>query len=1535
MTVNFDFSKIRSYNSSQTNGFEEFICQLAHLEYPSDTGQFIRKEGAGGDAGVECFWKLKDKSEHAWQAKYFLGKLGSSQWKQINKSVETALKKHPEIKKYYVCIPKDRTDSRKSDRDGKNAKSELEKWSECVVNWTKLASSKGMEVEFIFWGKHEIVQRLISDKQLYSGLALYWFDEAVLSFPLLNRCLEKSRRILGDRFTPEFHVDLPIAKVFDGLTSSPEWWNHLEERYSIWRTAKERFNMGHGGSLIGLDLSQFPWSNAHQIASQFDAQLKESIHSQTFLNKIPHLKELSSKLKGYLEQCQRALNVYKYENLSEDPQKHYQALERNLINLEKEIYKLEAVFESDSTAAGRLRALLITGEAGIGKSHLLCDVATKRLELNMPTLLFLGQHYTGENPLCDIKDFLDMNNYSRSQVLGAINAAGEYSSAKFLLIIDAVNEGPNRELWHSRMAELITEVKDFPYIVIAFSCRSTYVDYIIPESLGSDQLIRIEHFGFKGYEHRAAELYLSLQGISKPSTPISAPEFSNPLFLKTCCTAIKNRGEKSFPKGHRGVAELFDFYLDSLERNLMRKMRVSHHDQVARNGLMAIAEALYPGNLSGIPWKEARQRVDHLPPNSCQGKSLLDMLIDEGALSEDIVYGNLGGKRKGSPVVRFTYERFSDHFIAKTILEKYHDLSEIKNVFLTGNGLGDIFLNERYYSMGGIIEALALAIAEKYHCELFDLIPEENKNDWLFEKSFINTLKWRSNEAFFDRTLALLNSIQTHLHNNPIWDTLLALATEPEHPWNAEFLHRNLHRRKLPERDEVWSTYLAVNDHEEDEDYSESIVRTLINWAQFANLDEVEKERIRLCAITLIWFTTTSNRKVRDQATKALVRLLSSSISLLPSLLNKFKDVDDLYLQERLMAVVYGVVTNNTDNEAIATVAATVYELFFCKEKCTPHLLLRDYARGVMEYALMQECLPPTIPVESFRPPYSSDWPLENPTNTEIDLLCGDEQSSSIRDSLMGFPGDFGNYGMSSVHKWSPTPLSEEKPQTAHDLKMQFADQLNESLKSKYLTLLEKEEREGPYGEVVIKGIIEKKGLKIVITAGSEESSDNEKIDTIKILREEISASMTEDEKEYFRWVSGLGRGNSLGAFSRKWAQRWVCKRVYELGWTEERFGYFEQRGISHYSNKRPQIERIGKKYQRIAFHEFLAHLADNVHYIDHIDGGESLKKDHGPWEQDERDLDPTIWLRKKYDPDLGQFPPKLWWQPFNFPFAPKEKSQKIDWLWSNDNLPQFVDLLIVKQEHDNEHEWCVLSGFSEWIETGMETDPTSLRQKAWLSINSCIIRTNEWEKLQNRVTGKNLNEFSHTVNAPSTGHQIFYREYPWHPSCDGLKQWINPEDIDLNEIPVRNLASVIEYEWERNSTDLSLESSIRMYMPASRLIMDLGLSCDNGEFGVWRNKFGDEAFIDPSVLGGGPSYALVRRDLLALWLKKNGFSIVWMISGYKSLYPQKNHSTEYHGKKEFFGALISDGEKIEGNCWTIDTLPDRTKEIGPIQSIN
>lgn len=99
--LNIGFSAIRPLNGAQSEGFEELCSQLARVERP--IGSRFERKGTP-DAGVECYAILEDNSEWGWQSKYF-DTFGNSQWQQLDDSVETVLSKHPNLVRYFICIP--------------------------------------------------------------------------------------------------------------------------------------------------------------------------------------------------------------------------------------------------------------------------------------------------------------------------------------------------------------------------------------------------------------------------------------------------------------------------------------------------------------------------------------------------------------------------------------------------------------------------------------------------------------------------------------------------------------------------------------------------------------------------------------------------------------------------------------------------------------------------------------------------------------------------------------------------------------------------------------------------------------------------------------------------------------------------------------------------------------------------------------------------------------------------------------------------------------------------------------------------------------------------------------------------------------------------------------------------------------------------------------------------------------------------------------------------------------------------------------
>ena len=116
-----------------------------------------------------------------------------------------------------------------------------------------------------------------------------------------------------------------------------------------------------------------------------------------------------------------------------------------------------------------------------------------------------------------------------------------------------------------------------------------------------------------------------------------------------------------------------------------------------------------------------------------------------------------------------------------------------------------------------------------------------------------------------------------------------------------------------------------------------------------------------------------------------------------------------------------------------------------------------------------------------------------------------------------------------------------------------------------------------------------------------------------------IDKTLSEEQRKTFadHVIPYLDRPSKDEArFDLSIAQRWIFKRVLDLGWTAERFGEFDWNLNRHsnYGRESRKSERMGKKYQWIAYHEFLARISDNFEFIGDS-WSDRVEKYEGPWQ--------------------------------------------------------------------------------------------------------------------------------------------------------------------------------------------------------------------------------------------------------------------------------------------------------------------------------
>ncbi len=212
-------------------------------------------------------------------------------------------------------------------------------------------------------------------------------------------------------------------------------------------------------------------------------------------------------------------------------------------------------------------------------------------------------------------------------------------------------------------------------------------------------------------------------------------------------------------------------------------------------------------------------------------------------------------------------------------------------------------------------------------------------------------------------------------------EALYAVATETNNFSNATRLHNWLiGMTSMAERDAIWSQLVAKNYN------SETNIHRLISWSLSEERDLLNDDRRLLLCQAIIWLFTTTNNELRDMATKALVNQLINHIGIIKQLLMIFQNIDEPYLQERLWAAAYGATRNSSCFDGMDELGSWVYNYFFCRNKVYPNVLVRDYARNIIEYVSeLSKYVPKDKSI--IVPPYKSEFPKHLPSNDEIDRL--------------------------------------------------------------------------------------------------------------------------------------------------------------------------------------------------------------------------------------------------------------------------------------------------------------------------------------------------------------------------------------------------------------------------------------------------------------------------------------------------------------------------------------------------------------------
>ena len=383
-----------------------------------------------------------------------------------------------------------------------------------------------------------------------------------------------------------------------------------------------------------------------------------------------------------------------------------------------------------------------------------------------------------------------------------------------------------------------------------------------------------------------------------------------------------------------------------------------------------------------------------------------------------------------------------------------------------------------------------------------------------------------------------------------------------------------------------------------------------------------------------------------------------------------------------------------------------------------------------------------------------------------------------------------------------------------------------------------------------------------------------------------------------------------------------------ELGYSDELFTEYDiscghplDRGRDH------TIERIGKKYQWIAFYNILARVSD-FHKLKSWSNS-SDEEYKGAWEPYVRDFDPT--LNCHFMLPLESLPKFTIEYNENFIKDTGVNNQQInEWILQKTSL---FDMPLTYKDNDG-IEWTLLYQHKEIKNQKDEaSDAFSWfcegHQRMWRIVKAYFVKNSEFDSLKSNFEDRKIFKKGIQDEVPSL-YQIYNREFPWSPGVKEFVEdfWFNynvetdeeeikrrkvfdfiqsGEKIELVEkeeyvtVKVKKtlaklLSAHIHFCWEEEY-DASKKETISFNIPCPELLDKLHLVQKKYD-GYFFSQDGELVAFD-GELTNSINGLIIRKDYLDKFLHENDLSIFWDFVGEKQYFaesPREQYYSRWRG---------------------------------------
>lgn len=587
------------------------------------------------------------------------------------------------------------------------------------------------------------------------------------------------------------------------------------------------------------------------------------------------------------------------------------------------------------------RVVAVLAPAGCGKTHLAAQLTQGTIARPHGVLLH-GRELHATHSLDDLARRVSISAQpvpSMEALLAAVDAAGQRARHRLPVFIDGLNESEDPRTWKPLLASLETTLAKYPYVLLVCTLRPEFVDDALPDET---RRVEIEDYGEEAIE--AIQEHFRYWKID--ATDALLPEFlAHPLTLRLFCevtnpTRQQVVGVNAMPGS---LTALFERYLEQVGVRVVELASRAHrfYAQDVNAAISVIANKMWESRSRAIELGELRNLLgDAQRP---WDQSLVRALEYEGVL--------LRMPSNGSDAFVPVYDLLGGHIIANALLAKHGQISFerwIKDPATTTLLAGDY--NEHHPLAYDVLRSLVGQVPRRFYAQqLWQMADEPLRGRALrlarlLEPAFLDA-------ATVDALLEFVREGEADLVER-LWQ----VRGSPVHPLNAEGLDRALRPMTVADRDLRWTEWLR---RKQDDvlNRGRSVLRDFEDLEQRWRSGQV-RAGDRLRARWVMWTLTSTVRRLRDHATRALYWFGRVDAEGLFALTVDSLAVNDAYVGERMLAAAYGVVMSHqrADAELAVILKPFLQDLASALTGAsasapTHHYLARLYVRGIVAFA--------------------------------------------------------------------------------------------------------------------------------------------------------------------------------------------------------------------------------------------------------------------------------------------------------------------------------------------------------------------------------------------------------------------------------------------------------------------------------------------------------------------------------------------------------------------------------------------------------